>query len=94
MAARLDPEGLGSTHLETKEAWEMSNLKVNEHLVSFRDGSYKKVTPVAWSHGQWIHYRKADGSVVRVNPANVNYIEQGPEETPGAAVRIEKEPGT
>ncbi len=43
-------------------------------LIAFRDGSYKKVRPVSWKHSQWIHYTLKDGSVVMVNPANVNYI--------------------
>lgn len=45
-----------------------------EHLVAFRDGSYKKVSPVDWKHSQWIHYTLADGSTVMVNTVNVNYI--------------------
>ena len=44
------------------------------HLIAFRDGSYKKVAPVAWKHSQWIHFDLADGSCVMVNPENVNYI--------------------
>ena len=47
------------------------------HLIAFRDGSYKKVRPTAWKHSQWIHYTLADGSVVMVNPVNVNYIHRG-----------------
>lgn len=47
------------------------------HLVAFCDGSYKKVQPVKWRHSQWIHYTLGDGSVVMVNPANVNYIHRG-----------------
>jgi hypothetical protein len=43
-------------------------------LVSFRDGSYKKVRHVSWKHSQWIHFKLADGSTVAVNPANVNYL--------------------
>ncbi len=54
---------------------------MSEHLIAFRDGSYKKVKPVAWKHSQWIHYTLADGSVVMINPANVNYIQRtGPGE--------------
>ena len=37
----------------------------------------KKVKPTAWKHSQWIHFTLADGSVVMVNPANVNYIHRG-----------------
>ena len=47
------------------------------HLIAFRDGSYKKVTPTAWKHSQWIHFTLEDGSCVMVNPANVNYIHRG-----------------
>ncbi len=50
------------------------------HLVAFRDGSYKKVRPVGWRHSQWIHYTLEDGSVVMVNPINVNYIHRGIDE--------------
>lgn len=50
------------------------------HLIAFRDGSYKKVTPVGWKHSQWIHYTLADQSCVMVNPANVNYIHRGIDE--------------
>lgn len=46
------------------------------HLIAFRDGSYKKVKPVDWKHSQWIHYTKENGGVVRINPTNVNYIEE------------------
>ncbi len=53
---------------------------MSEHLIAFRDGSYKKVTPTAWKHSQWIHFTLADGSVVMVNPANVNYIQRSPDE--------------
>ena len=47
------------------------------YLIAFRDGSYKKVTPTAWRHSQWIHFDLADGSCVMVNPASVNYIHRG-----------------
>ncbi len=47
---------------------------MSKSLISFRDGSYKKVEPTEWKHSQWIHFTLADGSVVMVNPANVNYI--------------------
>jgi hypothetical protein len=49
------------------------------HLIAFRDGSYKKVTPTpdGWKHSQWIHYTLDDGSVVMCNPANINYIHRG-----------------
>ena len=49
----------------------------DQHLIAFCDGSYKKVSPTAWKHSQWIHYTLEDGSVVMVNPANVNYIHRG-----------------
>lgn len=51
---------------------------MSEHLIAFRDGSYKKVTPTDWKHSQWIHYTLSDGSVVRVNTVNVNYIQEFP----------------
>ena len=47
------------------------------HLIAFRDGSYKEVTPVEWKHSQWIHYTLQDRSVVMINPSNVNYIHRG-----------------
>ena len=47
------------------------------HLIAFCDGSYKKVTPTAWKHSQWIHFTLEDGSCVMVNPQNVNYIHRG-----------------
>lgn len=46
-------------------------------LIAFCDGSYKKVKPAKWKHSQWIHFTLEDGSVVRVNPANVNYLHDG-----------------
>ena len=47
------------------------------HLVSFRDGSYKKIVdPKCWYQSQWLHYTKQNGNVVRINLANVNYIEE------------------
>lgn len=50
---------------------------MSTQLIAFRDGSYKKVSPVSWKHSQWIHYTLEDGSVVMVNPVNVNYIHRG-----------------
>lgn len=47
-----------------------------ENLISFRDGSYKKIKFLDWKHSQWIHYTKKNGKNVRINPANVNYIEE------------------
>ena len=43
-------------------------------LISFRDGSYKKVRALSWKHSQWIHFTLPDGSTVAANPANVNYL--------------------
>lgn len=48
--------------------------KLKTTLISFCDGSYKKVHPVSWKHSQWIHFKMADGSTVACNPANVNYL--------------------
>jgi len=51
--------------------------KKRVHLIAFRDGSYKKIVdPKAWSQSQWLHYTKQNGSVVRINLDNVNYIEE------------------
>lgn len=50
---------------------------MSTQLIAFCDGSYKKVSPVSWRHSQWIHYTLEDGSVVMVNPVNVNYIHRG-----------------
>ena len=62
---------------------------MKEHLIAFRDGSYRKVLPVAWKHSQWIHFSLTDGSVVMVNPRNVNYIQQGPEiAVAGSSVQV------
>ena len=51
--------------------------KKRVHLVAFRDGSYKKIEdPKNWKQSVWLHYTKQNGSVVRINLANVNYIEE------------------
>ncbi len=50
---------------------------MNTMLIAFRDGSYKKVKTTAWRHSSWIHFTLEDGSVVMVNPANVNYLHRG-----------------
>ena len=51
--------------------------KKRVHLVSFRDGSYKKIVdPKSWNQSQWLHYTKQNGNVVRINLPNVNYIEE------------------
>ncbi len=54
-----------------------AHSKGDKTLVAFRDGSYKKIKPVKWKHSQWIHFTLDDGSVVRVNPVNVNYLHDG-----------------
>jgi hypothetical protein len=54
---------------------------MSTQLIAFCDGSYKKVTPKEWRHSQWIHYTLEDGSVVMVNPVNVNYIHRGLDDT-------------
>ena len=46
-------------------------------LISFCDGSYKKVRALSWKHSQWIHFTLPDGSTVAANPANVNYLHIG-----------------
>lgn len=52
-------------------------VKKRVHLVSFRDGSYKKIVdPKAWNQSQWLHYTKQNGAIVRINLENVNYIEE------------------
>ncbi|MCJ2564310.1 MAG: hypothetical protein LN417_09525 [Candidatus Thermoplasmatota archaeon] len=55
----------------------LDETKPEAHLVAFCDGSYKKVYPIKWKHSQWIHYTLDDGSVVMINPINVNYIHRG-----------------
>lgn len=58
-------------------AAQASAAKKRAHLVSFRDGAYKKIVdPKSWNHSQWLHYTKQNGAVVRINLANVNYIEE------------------
>ena len=48
-----------------------------EHLIAFRDGSYKKVkNPIEWKHSQWIHYTLENDTIIRINPKNVNYIQE------------------
>jgi hypothetical protein len=47
------------------------------YLIAFNDGSYKKLRAKEWKHSQWIHFTLSDGSIVRVNPTNVNYMHQG-----------------
>jgi len=44
-------------------------------LIAFLNGSYKKVDYVEFKHSEWIHFTRADGSVVRVNPAQVKYLD-------------------
>lgn len=46
-------------------------------LIAFRDGSYKRLSPVGWRHSQWLHFKLPDGTQVAVNPANVNYLHTG-----------------
>ncbi len=71
----------------------MSTVAPGEHLIAFRDGSYKTVASVSWKQSQWIHMTKACGSVVRINPFNVNYIEQGPPPTLGPGALVKAAPG-
>jgi hypothetical protein len=76
-----------------RDTWKLERMidmadTTSETLVAFCDGSYKKLKPVSWKHSQWIHFTLEDGSVVMVNPANVNYIQRsadgpGPNETKG-----------
>ena len=68
MAARLKER----TERATEEARDVETV-----LVSFRDGSYKKVRHVGWKHSQWIHFTLEDGSQVACNPDNVNYLHIG-----------------
>lgn len=49
---------------------------LSENLIAFNDGSYKKIKFESWKHSQWIHYIRPNGKAVRINPANVNYIEE------------------
>ncbi len=55
----------------------MSDTVKRVHLVSFVDGSYKKIIdPKYWTQSQWLHYTKQNGSIVRINLRNVNYTEE------------------
>lgn len=47
---------------------------MKQTLISFTNGSYKKVATDQWRHSNWIHFTLPDGSQVAVNPANVNYL--------------------
>lgn len=57
---------------ETKQA----TADVSTNLISFNDGSYKKIRFTDYKHSQWIHFTRDTGKAVRVNPRNVNYIEE------------------
>ncbi len=59
------------------EAIRRAGPDMDFYLIAFNDGSYKKLRSRKWKHSQWLHFTLADGSVVRVNPANVNYMHQG-----------------
>lgn len=55
----------------------MSTEAKRVHLISFKDGSYKKISePKSWNQSVWLHYVKPNGNIVRVNLNNVNYIEE------------------
>lgn len=60
----------------------MNKPDMDLYLIAFKDGSYKKVKAIDWKHSRWIHFTLRDGSVVRVNPENVNYLHQGVENIP------------
>lgn len=51
-------------------------IEAREILISFNDGSYKKVKHIEWAHKQWIHFTKVNGKQVHVNHRNVNYMEE------------------
>ena len=68
-------EKTASEHLEEIASGKVPALP--NVLIAFTDGSYKKVRPIRWKHSQWIHFTLQDGSTVRVNPVNVNYLHDG-----------------
>lgn len=43
-------------------------------LISFTNGAYKQVPGDQWRHSNWIHFTLPDGSLLAVNPNNVNYL--------------------
>ena len=56
---------------------EGTRVKRRTHLVAFCDGSYRKVVdPKRWKQSVWLHYDMRDGGVIRINLANVNYIQE------------------
>lgn len=77
--ARVERENAAIRALRDRgpEPGVVAPVVLTETLIAFVDGSYKKVRPVKWRHSQWIHFTLEDGSVVRVNPANVNYLHDG-----------------
>lgn len=74
----INGEGLGMARKDevARSLLSVKKDKNPENLISFKDGSYKKVKFVSWKHSQWIHYAQENGKNLRVNPENVNYIEE------------------
>jgi hypothetical protein len=71
------PSSLHKAERDCSEGFSGAAPKTVTYLIAFKDGGYKKVRAVSWKHSQWIHFTLADGSVVRINPDNVNYLHEG-----------------
>lgn len=80
MSIGTEPEPLPHADPGYKVGCSGAAPKTTVYLIAFNDGSYKKVRAVSWKHSQWIHFTLPDGSTVRVNPANVNYLHEGIED--------------
>ncbi len=50
-------------------------MSIQEHLVSFESGHYKKVMGEWQGDSVWCHIKKADGTMVHINKDKVEYIQ-------------------
>ncbi len=60
----------------------MAEGKVNENLISFESGHYKKVKGNWKGDSVWAHFFKESGGMVHINKDKVEYIETFEEPRP------------
>lgn len=53
----------------------MAEGKVDETLISFRSGHYKKIKGAWKGDSVWCHFTKESGGMVHVNKEEIEYME-------------------
>ena len=50
-------------------------MSIKHHLIAFKTGHYKSFNGEWLGNSMWDHFKKTNGNMVHINPAEIEYIE-------------------